>query len=296
VSFEGKVKERKSEMEKSVYINEELGIIAEQTWEDIPVESLRELEDDGGDEFFQRAFMSGKFRELDRNFDIRAVGSLVVSRRAGGLNFIIDGRHRTRLCKKHGVESVHCQVLTELTRKDEARLFICYNNRGQPKAIELYRSKRIAGDPLTVEVHEACEEAGWIVNKSGGVPNTTRAVGTLYNCYNRAPKGANKKAWLAMLLRTIARAWPDDPKNGESAVIGGMHEFWKHVAMTNERMSRLIAKLSLTTVAHLLMRTGQLRLILGTTTPYVFAAAMLDEYNKNLSEKVKLRFPDQVNE
>lgn len=200
------------------FVNERLQIVADVSWEMLDPESLRTDGDSGEEGSYQRAFVRSRQKKLEETFDELAVGSIVVSRRAPGVDVVIDGRHRVRAMIAKGVTKCMCQVLHGLTLEEEARLFLAYNKeRGAPKAIEVFKGRLIAKDDVAVALDRICTECEWTISKAATRPNVTKAVAEL----ERTMRVLSNEG-LRAVLRFISACWKGDDRNGEAVIIQGV--------------------------------------------------------------------------
>lgn len=88
----------------------------------VPIDKMFVAERDqpGG---YARPLNSARLRKLDKEFDRKAVGCLLLSMRNDGRFAVIDGHHRSVIAKQHGVDALDAYVYIDLTLEEEARLY-----------------------------------------------------------------------------------------------------------------------------------------------------------------------------
>lgn len=115
-----------------------------------------------------------------------ALGTLVVSRRSNGTYVILDGQHRWNVVKlMDPFRQLDCLVYEDLTREDEAELFLTYNNQSGVNAMSRFKAAVTAGRALPVAVKGIFDKYGLVVN------TTQQGVSAVGDCLRVAhwPKG-----------------------------------------------------------------------------------------------------------
>jgi hypothetical protein len=108
------------------------------------------------DPIVQREFKPHKARKLSEEWEDTAVGVLVVSKRADGSHWIIEGQHRWAAGLDLFGEDYKftCEVHTKLSLEDEAMMFLLINNnRTKPTPYDRFRIALVAGhaDELAID-------------------------------------------------------------------------------------------------------------------------------------------------
>ncbi len=105
---------------------------------------------------------------LRRNWDTMAAGALTVSRRAGGLMYLMDGNHRRYVAWEYGIKELPAIVYTGLDRAREAELYTLLGTTlGQTPATR-FRSKLVAGNPAALEIMRILEQYDFELDTVGG--------------------------------------------------------------------------------------------------------------------------------
>lgn len=118
---------------------------------------------------YQRALSSVASARLiaaiTEQLDWRLFLPLVVSRRADGRMFIVDGQHRWEGAKARGdIIYAPCTVIEGLTQGEEAKLFYRLNRNRKPVTkIDLWRSEVMAGDENALQLADIIARAGLVV-------------------------------------------------------------------------------------------------------------------------------------
>lgn len=171
----------------------------------------------------QRMQDARRITKIANEWTDEAVGILTVSHRTGPHGswrgeeeyVIIDGQTRyLALLERKGEdtrESLRCDVYEELTKEEEAALFLMHNDRKAILPRDLFRLSLVAGEPWAVQIHEITYEFGWYLQ--GDEPGKARAK----NMHRFQAIGAVKKVYqagpetLRRTLHVINTAWGFQP-------------------------------------------------------------------------------------
>lgn len=231
----------------------------------------------------QREFSDTWGDKLKRDFDIDLVGMLTVSYR-DGVYWVVDGQHRTYALvawAKHefGDEwadwTVHVNCHYDLTERQEAALFLQFNNRRTINAYDKFTVGVTADLPVPTDINRVVLAQGLRVDKARK-PGSISAVGALEYVYRMGDAPLLQKT-----LSAINTAWSG--MGFESEVIKG-------VALVINRYegrideARLAKKLSqipsgskgVRQLAHVIKDSH------GAKFDVAHAAAITDQYNRGL--------------
>jgi hypothetical protein len=96
-----------------------------------------------------------------------AVGSIVVSQRANGDRYAVDGMHRMRALQIKGIPSIKAEIHHGLTQQEEAILFLIKNRESnKPNPHDEYRVGLTAGLPLFVDTQAVLDRHNLIVGST----------------------------------------------------------------------------------------------------------------------------------
>lgn len=173
--------------------------------EDIPVEDL-EI-----DPSVQRPLDPNKVSKLFFQFTPKGVGTLAVSRREKPRrNIVLDGQHRHAVLLKKlpegGPKTVRCEVFENLTKEQEAALFLTLNNTTKPRAVDKFKVAVEAGEKTAVAVMNLLDNYGI---KLATYPNVraVSAVDVMRRIYERSDKRGFEPNTLQLVLLTVERSW-----------------------------------------------------------------------------------------
>lgn len=189
---------------------------------------------------YQRPLNETRVADLARAFDPDALGLIVVSLRADGKFFIIDGQHRVAAARQmlgDDNQLIECEVLRGLSRSEEAVAFKQRNDRLGMSAVDKFLSGLAGKEPQTVAIAGIVEQCGFKVDRQkrdGLIP----AVGALVLVYTgfRGGKAAQSKSiingsdravpdLLRSTLKLIRNAWGDSKDGVNGSVIEGVGRF-----------------------------------------------------------------------
>ena len=130
----------------------------------------------------QRGIAKTSLNKKIKEFDINAVGVLIVSQRKDGNYYILDGQHRWFAAKENNIEKLDCEVHINLTEKEEAELFLKYNqDRVSTKSIDHFNIEVKAGVEISVDIYNILNEIGLNVSRRG--IQSPKALKQVYKCY-----------------------------------------------------------------------------------------------------------------
>lgn len=121
------------------------------------------------DEAYQRATDSSKSRRLiysmKEEWDWRLCQPLVISRRADGSLFVIDGQHRlSAALLREDIPHLPCVVMQGQSGEDEARNFVSINTKRQRLSQpDIFNAMLAAGDVVAIATAKLLEETGWTI-------------------------------------------------------------------------------------------------------------------------------------
>ena len=177
------------------------------------------------DHELQRARNVKQIDKLEREFNPLFVGTIVVSRRADGSLYIIDGQHRVEVLKRRCTDQeeevmTDCEIYDRLSLKDEADMFLSLNqNRQGVPAYDSFHIALQAGHPIEVMMDGQTKARSLEIARSGsanrvGAVTACRRIvisdkannGVLYYALEAAESawGRNTESWGDVVLQGIA--------------------------------------------------------------------------------------------
>lgn len=224
----------------------------------------------------QREFNQDRVNELLREFDVDLINRIVVSERNGSYH-IIDGQHRWRALQDFlgtgwETQKIPCVVHTGLNDKDEAELFLKYNNTLTVRVVDKFLVGVTAERELETTVARVVKNQGLKISKnrnSGGIS----AVGVLRKVLVRSDERV-----LGRALRIIRDAFGDSGL--DAPVIDGMgHLCQRYNGSLDEQYAKEKLGAARGGVKGLTNRAVELKLRTGNSLPVCVAAAAVDIIN-----------------
>jgi len=171
------------------------------------------------DAYVQRRLDPKRVTKMAREFDPRLLRTLVVNKRNERDHHVIDGQHRRAAMIEAGFGGyrVYCETYTGLTREQEAQAFINHNAlTTKPNAVDTFRLRRLAGDPVAVEIGDVVDDFGLKI-AFGKQVDQIPAVGALEWVHKRG--GADL---LRQTLLLLMRTWPNNRDAWDGTLVRGV--------------------------------------------------------------------------
>lgn len=188
-----------------------LGRNCEFTW--LRADSLKRDPD------YQRAIRPERVEAIRRKFHEDGLGVLIVSRRADGEHYIIDGQHRDDAIIDLGMGHylVPCIVHTGLTRQQERTMFLLLNKERLPLSRhEAFAARAAQGENLAGALHDLLRAFGLqlVGNRSNLGPREIGSVGVLEQIDGKYGEGMVER-----VLALVEAGWPEQPGAYRSAYL-----------------------------------------------------------------------------
>lgn len=167
----------------------------------------------------QRTLNERRAQQIADDLVVEAVGSIVVSERATGEKFIVDGMHRARAKQLAGHSTITAEVHRGLTQQQEAVLFLIKNRESnKPSALDEFYVGLTAGLELFVDTHKTLDAHGLTMGSTS--TNGVGAVsGVLRITDNYGPEILHRA------LTVAESAWGRTPSTWDGMLLGGIGMF-----------------------------------------------------------------------
>lgn len=134
----------------------------------------------------QRELNRGWADHIASDIDVEKLGVFVVNK-VGGVFWLIDGQHRREglMAAGWGDQQVQCQVFENLTREQEAELFLGLNDRKSIPALQEYRIALTAGRERECAIDRIVRAERCAVT-ADKIDGAIGAVGTLIRIFERS--------------------------------------------------------------------------------------------------------------
>lgn len=246
-----------------------------QHYEELPVNELFIAK-------YNRPVRNDVAKAWGNNFDMRLVGSIIVSHRDGAY-YIMDGQHRVQAAKIKGVKTLPCIVHEKLTYQEEADLFVELNKQRHGLLVfDIFNGQREAGDMDAIEMQKAVESTGYAINRGSGTMKI-QAIQVLMKIYK-----IDGPEMIADVLTVIKDAWGGEKTANSRLILLGL---WRFMGVYKNAYGRqrLVSVLTKVKPGYVI---GSAR---GDVTPgrsdmTKAAMVVLNLYNKGLANKMSSRF------
>lgn len=173
----------------------------------------------------QRTLDPNRVRAMNnKGFQPMAVGTIVVSRRADGKNYIVDGQHRRRLSLDNDIKTMRAEVHYGLTEPEEAVLFLILNRESaKPTPLDEYRIGLTAGLATFLAVDVLLKKHGLVVSNHSGV-NQTQPLKMYLSIAEGRARGVDMEG-LDRILTVAEGIWGRTGDTWTAVVLGSLGAF-----------------------------------------------------------------------
>lgn len=232
------------------------------------------------DSSYQRGQSKHKAQRIAREFLWFAFGIVIVSRRANGSLFVLDGGHRTLTAMmRPEIDVIPCLVFDGLSKEQEAKAFIYYNaNRKAPTGIELFAADVVAKDPIAIGVNAIARKFDIHIENNNRDVNACRAPRMLMEIYKK-----DEGETLPDVLQFVNDVWGGNPKRLSQVVLYGVAKFgdaYKSVLGYGILENGCRDAFKRADLSVLLQRSNGIRELSGKNKQDSFKAAMIQHWNK----------------
>ncbi|MCW1985369.1 UNVERIFIED_ORG: hypothetical protein M2348_001101 [Sphingomonas sp. R1F5B] len=155
---------------------------------------------------------------------------IVVSRRADGTLWVLDGQHRVAGAKARGdIPFLPCVLLSSLDHQAEAKTFVGLNTRRQRLTQgQIFHGQLAAGDPTARLVQDMLDQASWRVRR---ISNTASFAPGDLECAPMLVKAVHGKSQhhVRFALNTLRAAYPDVPVRPSATLLKALFELFDYV-------------------------------------------------------------------
>lgn len=241
------------------------------------------IEDLHRDMSYQRPINQELVDQIARKWDIAAAGPIVVSRRANGDLYIVNGQHRTAAARQVGETEIIAQVLNGLTAAEEAVLRLKGNVRRTDKPQERFQAQLTAGDPESHAIKQIVEALGGVVNTSPQATYGINAVSSLEGLYRR-----DNGILLTRTLETIKDMY--GVLDGEAVTVSILKAvaWFLDAHRAGYDRARLIERCQDVGAQRLIQQARNHKAVMGGAMWVNTYRAIVEAYNERLSDAKKL--------
>lgn len=237
------------------------------------------------DHLYQRDLIADRVEGIARAYDIVVAGTIVVSRRANGELWIVDGQHRTAAAKLAGEEEMLAQIIDGMTAEQEALKRIQGNYKAPDKAYEIFRARVFAGDVvangLQTLLHEFDSKVNYVPDSSQGV-NAVAAYEALY----RMDEGKTLRASLSIIQQAFGQAYGAPASGTMIKAIG-----WFYARHGDEAdFGRLVEKMREQGLGSITRKSANQKVVMGGSQWINHYRSLVEIYNERLADANKLEW------
>ena len=235
----------------------------------------------------QRAIVEPHRDNLTSRFDPRKVGAVIVSERANGDKYVLDGQHRLTAAANSGYNgTIPAVIHSGLTIDEEADIFLALNESKLVHPIDKFHARVTAGRATSVTVNNIVKSLGFAVETTGLSPKSIAAVATLERIYT-----VHGGDTLTATLVAVDEAWEDLPVNARSA------RFLEAVgdvlgSVEGAKLQRLVAKLKTTSAGNIIADADFLADLHKRSKKAVTVDVLIALYNKGLKKDQQISVPE----
>jgi hypothetical protein len=167
----------------------------------------------------QRGLNLKRAESIAAGLIVDALGSIVVSERADGSRYVVDGMHRTEACRIKGLKTIKAEIHYGLNQQQEATLFLIKNRESaKVSTLDEYKVGLTAGDALCVSVDRVLKSHGLGLGSS-----STNSVGAV-SAVLRITRQYGPEI-LDRTLTVVEKAWGRDKETWDGVILGGVAMF-----------------------------------------------------------------------
>lgn len=203
------------------------------------------------DPHVQRSLDKGHVARIAKEYNPDLFGMGHASLRADGLHYALDGQHRIEAAKVAHMAHVPVlfKVYTGLSTAQEAALFVkLQENRKAVHALDTFRLRVVAGDPVALDIKRILDSLGIAVAASygNGTVSAVKALEDVYfgRCGAKRAKSQAEPELLEKTLLVLHTAWGGKREAFEGILLKGVaHVFKKYgEAVDADRLAKRLAR------------------------------------------------------
>jgi len=200
----------------------------------------------------QRKTNMRRVEKMAANFDPFAIGTLLLSKRAGEY-WVIDGGHRWAMLNKIGWadQLLTCTVYHGLTVSEEAALFLKFAERVNLNSFERFRISLVSKDEIACSIQAVLDSLNMKIYLGPG-KNTVSAVAALEAVYTNSGRNKQRNTEgtgryhhvLRDTLKTLREAFGEDSTSFDGSLIRAVGMILHHTqgAADLDRLVKVMAR------------------------------------------------------
>jgi hypothetical protein len=205
-----------------------------------------------------------------------------------GRYFIVSGQHRVLAARKKGLTKIHARVIDLSKEANPAALEAYYrrlaNRRIQDRAIDVFKTRVVEGDPTALAIVKILDRFGVQINYTPESDRGLNSISTVELIYER-----DQGSTLIETLELIKAVYGEiKPQTAGSEMMKGFAWFISNHSLDVDQ-KRLIEKLQTLTPSQLKGRAAQTRAIMGKALWTNIYIVMVDLWNEKLTPRNQLQ-------
>lgn len=237
------------------------------------------------DHLYQRDLIADRVEGIARAYDIVVAGTIVVSRRANGELWIVDGQHRTAAAKLAGEEEMLAQIIDGMTAEQEALKRIQGNYKAPDRAYEIFRARVFAGDVVANGLQALLAEFDSKINYVPDSQQGANAVAAYEGIY-RVDDGKTLRATLSVIQQAFGTAYGP---NASGTMVKGVAWFIaRHGGEAD--FARLTDRMRTEGLGSITRKSASQKVVMGGSQWINHYRSLVEIYNERLADANKLEW------
>jgi hypothetical protein len=244
------------------------------------------------DPVYQRSLRHDLVEKIRKEWDIVKAGPILVSQRADGTLWCVDGQHRMIGAQLAGETEIFAHVVHGLTQEQEAGLRLARNDRRSDNMFEKFRTRLVMGDPKAHAIVGICHQFNLVVNETASAYTGVNAIAALEILYD-----VDNGATLIKVLKALVDTYGQEALFGRtvgSAMLKATAWFLdRHVANHEVKYAEFIARLKSTDADDIDRKARTSKAALGGALWINYYRAMVEIWNFRRSDNHKISWKTQ---
>lgn len=234
------------------------------------------------DESYQRTLDHGLVNDIAQKWNQAAADPILVSKRADGTMWIVNGQHRAAGARQAGVNEIDARIVEGLDRASEAELRLAGNTRRGDTAQEKFKAKIIAGHEEAINIMAICNDFGTQINYSPNTHSGINSVSAIEALYRR-----DKGVTLVRVFEVIQDAW--GTVGAKYVTVSALKSIaWFLEVHADANMDRLRERLKRVGIDGVDRKARSHKAAQGGAMWVNYYRSMVEEYNHKLSDAGRL--------
>lgn len=230
---------------------------------------------------YGRFLSEAKVEHLVSTWNPKAFGVALLSwRHLEEVYAILDGQHRTEAARRVGMDKIPARIYIDLTYREEADLYVRFATVNKQTAVDRFRARLEAGDPVVLDLHAILTGLNLEVppQQTGALtPHQIACVFTLERVYQYQGREI-----LSLALHTLHDAWKGRQRGYSMQAVEGAAAFWARY-QGQASMSHLIDVLHRNTPDEVAVLAYKTQEVMGQMqAAYAWGRVFLRLYNNRM--------------